>query len=367
MARMLSKIKDGALKERARLLRNTFYDDVDEIKYNLGKFKDNLTNKKSHNNISMGKSETFKIAISVSEVGENAFKGDYFTAMELGDGLKKLGYDVILLPKNGPDYWYNMPEDVDAAISMLDIFDPRRIKSKNPSLLKIAWPRNWFERWVKNPGFKNYNMVLVPSIPAKEYITNKTDKKPFLFPIATNPDRFNDSVPKQDEFLCDYCFTGSYWNSPRDIIDMLEPEQLPYSFKLYGKNWEEIAKFKNYHHGFVNYAQLPKVYASTKIVVDDANMATKNFGAVNSRVFDALACGTLVITNGAKGAEEIFNGKLPVFRSKKELNDLLMYYLSHDTERDALTLELQRFVLEDHTYMNRARTFKKVLDGYIRS
>ena len=106
---------------------------------------------------------------------------------------------------------------------------------------------------------------------------------------------------------------------------MLEPDKLPYTFKLYGKNWDEIPKFKEYLKGFVNYTKLPQIYASTKIVVDDANMATKYFGAVNSRVFDALACGTLVITNGVIGADETFNGKLPVFSSKKELNDLITY------------------------------------------
>jgi len=364
MTKMLSQTKKGTLKERVRLLRNTFYDDVDEIKYNLNKFKNNLTHKKSKTIDLQRNSETFKIAIYVSETGENASKGDYFTAMELGDGLNKLGYEVIFLPKNGLNYWYELSEDVDAVISMLDIFDPRRIKTNNSALIKIAWPRNWFDRWIINPGFKNYDIILVPSITSKEYIVNKTDKKPILFPIATNPDRFNGSVPQKKEFLCDYCFTGSYWNSPRDIIGMLEPDKLPYTFKLYGKNWDEIPKFKEYLQGFVNYTKLPQIYASTKIVVDDSNMATKNFGAVNSRVFDALACGTLVITNGVKGADETFNGKLPVFTSKKELNDLITYYLSNDHERKVLTAELQKFVLENHTYINRAQTFKKCLDEY---
>jgi len=104
--------------------------------------------------------------------------------------------------------------------------------------------------------------------------------------------------------LSDYCFTGSYWDDPREIIEMLEPQEIPYEFKLYGKNWDKIDKFKDYYQGFISYPNMPKVYASTKIVIDDANKATKKYGAVNSRVFDALACGTLVLTNGKKGAED---------------------------------------------------------------
>ena len=146
---------------------------------------------------------------------------------------------------------------------------------------------------------------------------------------------------------------------------MLEPEKLPYEFKLYGKNWDKIDKFKKYYQGFINYSKLPEVYASTKIVIDDANNATKKYGAVNSRVFDALACGALVITNGENGAKETFNGKLPVFKSKEELNHLIEYYLSNDDERLAKIEELQKCVLENHTYINRANTLKEKLEEYL--
>jgi spore maturation protein CgeB len=185
-----------------------------------------------------------------------------------------------------------------------------------------------------------------------------------LFPIATNVSRFNENITPKSEYLCDYCFTGSYWNNPREIMDMLEPESIPYEFKLFGKNWEKIDKFKNYYQGFISYSNLPKVYASTKIVIDDANKATKKYGAVNSRVFDALACGTLVLTNGKKGAEDTFKGKLPVFNTKTELNNLIEYYLSNNDERTTKIKELQKFVLLNHTYTNRANILKERLNSY---
>ncbi len=300
-----------------------------------------------------------KVAFAVTEYGDNVSVGDYFSALELGEGLKKLGWQISFLSKEGPGYWYEVNEDVDVVISMLDIFNPRRIRSFNGSIIKIAWPRNWFDRWVINPGFKEYDLVLAPSTTAIEYIKDNSAKKSFLFPIATNPTRFNSNIAQNNDYLCDYCFTGSYWNYPREIMDMLEPEELSYTFKLFGKNWDKIEKFKKYYKGFVNYSKLPEVYASTKIVIDDANTATKEYGAVNSRVFDALACGALIITNGEKGAKETFKDKLPVFKSKNELNKLIDYYLSNEDQRSAKIEELQRFVLENHTYYNRANTSER--------
>lgn len=303
-----------------------------------------------------------KVAFAVTESGKNITAGDYFTALELGESLKKFGWDISFFGRKGPNNWYEIEEEVDVLISMLDVYDPRKIKSSNKSLIKIAWARNWFERWVSHPGFLDYDIVFASSQTACDYIKEKSGKEALLLPIATNPFRFNDNISKSEKYSSDYCFTGSYWNDPREIIEFLEPQNLPYNFKLYGKNWNKIEKFKNYEHGFIDYSKLPKVYASTKIVIDDANRVTKSYGAVNSRVYDALASGTLVLTNGEVGAKETFNGKLPVFRSKEELNNLIKYYMDHEDLRLEKIKQLQKFVLEIHTYENRAHKLKEIIE-----
>jgi glycosyltransferase involved in cell wall biosynthesis len=322
-------------------------------------YMDKLNNKKLLSN------KPFKVAFVVTENGENASAGDYFTALEFGEGLKKLGWQISFLSQSGPKNWYEVDEDVDVLISLLDVYDPRRIKCLNKYLIKIAWPRNWFDRWASHPGFSDYDIVLASSKIGLEYIEENSDKKPSLLPIATNSTRFNGKSSQKKEYLSDYCFTGSYWNVQREIMEMLDPEKLPYKFNLYGKNWDKIDKFKNYYQGFISYSNLPEVYASTKIVVDDANIATKMYGAVNSRVFDALASGALILTNGEKGSKDTFNGKLPVFKSKEELTHLIDYYMSNEDERIAKIEELQKLVLKKHTYTNRANTLKEILEGYI--
>ena len=305
--------------------------------------------------------EPLNLAFVVTETGEDASAGDYFTASELGKSLENYGWNISFLLKNGSHDWYDVGSDIDILISLLDVYDPRKIRCSNKSLIKIAWPRNWFERWVYNPGLPKYDLIFASSKTASNYIEEKTGLKTFLLPIATNSTRFNTNVRKYDEYSSDYCFTGSYWDDPRDIIEMLDPDNIPYKFKLYGKNWDKFPKFKKYYQGFINYSDLPLVYASTKIVIDDVNRGAKNFGSVNSRVFDALATGALVITNGAIGSKEIFNYKLPVWKSKEELNNLIRYYLSSNEARIRKVKELQELVLKNHAYENRANTLKEVL------
>ncbi len=69
-----------------------------------------------------------------------------------------------------------------------------------------------------------------------------------------------------------------------------------------------------------------------KIVIDDANHVTEPWASVNSRVFDSLACGTLVLTNGKAGVSEILS-VVPTFSTVEELQSTMNYYLSHEEER----------------------------------
>ncbi|AIS31508.1 glycosyl transferase GT2 family [Methanobacterium formicicum] len=307
-----------------------------------------------------------KVTFVVTETGENSSAGDYFTALSLGKSFKKFGWEIAYLSRTESEDWYEVDRDVDVLISLLDAYDIRRIRSENNLLIKIAWPRNWLNRWIAHPDFVDFDLVLATSETACRYIEEKTGMKTDLLPLATDPETFNPEVAGNRQWESDYCFTGSYWKDPREIVDMLDPESLPYTFKLFGKNWDEFEKLKDYCEGFVNYHDIPRVYRSTRIVVDDANRVTKEYGSVNSRVFDAIASGVLVVTNGDLGAEETFNGILPVYKSKEELKRLLEFYLSHEEDRKAKIKELQDFVLSQHTYDQRAEKIRECLENYIR-
>lgn len=309
-----------------------------------------------------------KVGLVVSQRGKNVRAGDFFTALGLSDSLIKLGYKTEFLAINHSEYEssaYEVDSDIDVVISLLDKYDINQIKSDNTMLIKIAWIRNWIERWVEQDFFEDFDLVMASSKKAIEYIKQHTGFNPILFPIATDTSMFNTNVKSVDEYKCDYCFTGSFWNADRDIINCLSPDDMDYSFNLYGANWEKLPHLRKYHKGFINYEQMPQLYASTKIVIDDANHVTKEYGSVNSRVFDAIASGKLVITNGVLGNNELFKGLLPEYHSSEDLNKKIDYYLKNDDKRDELVLKLQNIVLNNHTYDIRASQFVSILADYV--
>ena len=70
------------------------------------------------------------------------------------------------------------------------------------------------------------------------------------------------------------------------------------------------------------------LYQQSLLVLDDANHVTKTWGAANSRVFDALAAGCLVITNSQSVSDEVFDGELPVYRDPMHLKELVDHFLN---------------------------------------
>lgn len=314
--------------------------------------------------------DNLTVALVVTESIPTTTAGDFFTAMELASSLEKLGYEVKYLNRRGEEDWYDVGLETDVVISLLDAYDITKIKNAKPTLVKIAWARNWFERWCEQPFFEAYDMVFASSETACRYVNEHSSKQAVLFPIATNGDRFfyGGKIPLDEEALeyykSDYVFTGSYWNVKREIIDYLNPASLPYQCKIFGANWEKIDKLKPYAQGFAVYHEMPKIYQNTKIVIDDANHVTKEFGAVNSRVYDALAAGALVITNGVVGAKETFEGLLPCFETQEEFDQILKYYMEQEEERIALVAKLQKLVLAKHTYDVRAVQLREILQKH---
>ncbi len=307
------------------------------------------------------------IAIAVTDHGDDVTAGDYFTAQELSISLESYGWKVIFLSRKKGE-WYHFSERVNVLLSLLDSYNLNKICSRKNNLITIAWARNWFDNWCDMPCFNAYNIVFSSSKISCDYIKKNSRQTALVLPIASNPKRF--MIPPQCEnikwYESDICFTGSYWNHSRDIMEGLSSEALnKYKCSIYGANWDQFDKFKSYNKGFVRYSKMPCVYHYTKIVIDDANHVTKPYGSVNSRVFDAIMSGALVITNGFKGSKELFDDQLPCYETKEELDQLLHLYLNNEERRVAKVKVLHQIIIENHTYAHRANTFRDALSYYI--
>lgn len=267
---------------------------------------------------------SIRLAFAVTETGPDAAAGDYFTALELGTALQaRFGWQIEYHPKgDGGEGWYDLA-GVDLLVVMVEEYELPAIRNASPHLVTIAWARNWFERWCDHPWVADYDLHLASSRQAADFMSQRTGKLARLLRIAANPERLNtDGRPARPTL--DYVFTGHYWQSERDIVDALSALPTHYRGAIYGKHWEQVPALAHLHRGFVPYGRIHEVYRQAAIVIDDANHVTKEWGAANSRVFDALAAGCLVITNSQSVSDDAFDGRLPVYESPESLANLLV-------------------------------------------
>ncbi len=291
------------------------------------------------------------IAFAVTEASEDASAGDYFTALELGRAIEaRTPCQVVFLDKQRN--WYDL-DGVDALIVMRDDYDLGRATNRRHGLTTVAWARNWFDRWATRPWIDDYDLVWASSERGADHLSTELARPVAVMRLATDAERFRQGA-RQEQLASDYCFTGSFHGAPREIVYDLQPDSLPFDFAIFGHGWDRFPDLAQHLRGPVPYSRMPDVYASTRLVVDDANSATKSWGSVNSRVFDAIAAGALVVTNGEAGAAEVFGDLLPTYGNKQQLEAQLWTYLGNDIARRERVSALRAVVEAEHTYDARA-------------
>ncbi|MFK8020919.1 MAG: glycosyltransferase [Pseudomonadales bacterium] len=352
-----SQNKDHALAIKLRRQSN-----IAVLKSRFGKALDRYSALKGLDSLKTdADAEPFKVGLVVTDDKHDTTAGDFFTASEFAEALtSEFGWECVYLAQRSRNHdWYDA-SDLDCLIVMVDRYDLKKIRNRKPHLLTVAWVRNWFERWPTHDWFRNFDLVLSSSQHGAEYLRSATSRPCHVLRIATNEMRFHPDNNSSSEHQSDYCFTGSYWNVKREIEDF-DPSSLPFDFALYGQGWEKHKQFSKHYRGFLNYAELPAVYAGTKLLVDDANHVTRPWASVNSRVFDGIAAGAMVISNGESGAKELFGDKLPTYDSVEQLESLIEKYLRNSELRVTHSEQLRSNVLANHTYRRRATEFRDIL------
>ena len=141
--------------------------------------------------------------------------------------------------------------------------------------------------------------------------------------------------------LYDVAFVGNHAMGPRDeLLDLLK------------------RRFSRTFIGRAYFEEMAKIYSASHIVF---NRSVRN--DVNMRVFEALSCGSMLLTNdlSANGQAELFRdgGHLATYRSPEEFLDKAEFYLNHDHARESIAARGREEATTKHTYEHR---IKRILE-----
>lgn len=300
---------------------------------------------------------TLRYGLTVTQDDPAAGFGDLFTARELGAALEATGQEVAYLDLSSRA-WRRRARSVDVIVALVDRFPLYEVPDR---AVTVAWVRNWCERWLSRDWFGDYDHVFASSAAACDRIRQRSPIQPELLPLATNPQRFRPVEP-DSELQADVVFVGSYWGVERDVASALPPlAAAGLTVKVFGHGWDVVPGMRELSQGPIRYEDLARVYSSAKLVVDDSAPHTRQYGSVNARVFDALACGTLVATNDPAGAAALFGQDLPSWRDPDDLAAHADLAARQPDRAEALARPLRQLVLAEHTYQRRAEVIQKAV------
>lgn len=151
-------------------------------------------------------------------------------------------------------------------------------------------------------------------------------------PLACDPEiHCKHGVPK----TVDVCFVGNVF--PGERAELLE---------LIQKRFEKTFIGRRYLY------EMARTYSTSRLVF---NRSVRN--DVNMRVFEALACGSMLITNdlAENGQGELFQdgAHLATYSSGEELIDKIAFYLERDKLREQIAVVGRSEALSRHTYLHR--------------
>lgn len=290
------------------------------------------------------------VAVYTTDLDEG--RGDIFVAAGLARSLVRRGWGVRFQPRHR---WDDGPGDADVVLAMLPGYDPGLVRR---GAAVVAWVRNETDVWLRHPRLALFDGVLASSRVSLAALRERYSGLTGLLPIGVDPELFHGDPHAR---RTDVVSSVNHWGRARGLHRAAS--LLPGSLRIrwYGDPGRLTGPLARHAEGRVSYFALADAYRTAAIVLDDLNHTTLPYGNVNSRVFEAAACGALPATNGALGLADLGLEDVPVYRSAADL-EALIRLVNEDPEgvRRRATA-VQEKVLADHTFEARVADLEPVL------
>ena len=234
-------------------------------------------------------------------------------------------------------------------------FDKERADEIEPEFLRgLQNPGHIFFCWDKEAVYRMKTFGLTKS---------------FYFPMAVNPEAFHpldSESPSLGPCRRNIVFAGG--PTPERISHLACLADLGLTIYGYGEQeWKAHPRLAPcWRPPIKERERLNQCYNASKISVNVTR--PHGFTSLNMRVYEAMAAGSLMLTDEKSDAHELFeeDREIVLYRSLDELKEKAVWYLSHEEERRRIAEAGMRRVLRDHTYQARVKTILPVIEQFYR-
>jgi GT2 family glycosyltransferase len=237
--------------------------------------------------------------------------GDTYYIGSLADSLRRLDREVV-----GYRHGHNADrsqtfDDVNLVVRGLDKVNPI------PGAVNVLWVISHPEE-VTVDELRAFDLVYASSIPWASEMTllSGRDVKPLM--QATDVSRFHRPLASLEDRWRPTTFVGANTSNRKRLVitDALESG---IDLKIIGHGWEDVLEPRMLEADNIRNEDLGDFYRSSQRVLADHWPDMAEMGFIQNRIFDAVACGTPVVSDAVTGLGDVFGSMVQVYESVDEL------------------------------------------------
>jgi spore maturation protein CgeB len=178
-----------------------------------------------------------------------------------------------------------------------------------------------------------------------------------LLHMGANP-RVHRPHGTDPRYRAEVAYLGSYNPATKGTgaFDRYIAPAAEFDLALWGEMWERSpAALRRRWRGVLPIPDIARLYSSVDVALGFNAESQARAGMVNNRVFEALACGALLLSDRVPAIEELFGDVVVFTEGWGDTREKLAHWLARPDERARLGALARARILERHTYDHRAR------------
>ena len=218
----------------------------------------------------------------------------------------------------------------------------------NPAQLNLLWSISHPEKLTVAECDRS-DLVLVASETFAASLRERVSVPVEVLDQATDPAVFFPEADAAHER--ELVFVGNSRKVMRRILADLLPTDR--DIAVWGGDWDGLIDARHVAGTYLPNDEVRRAYSSAAIVLNDHWDDMREHGFASNRLYDAVACGALVLSDRLSGLEERFGGAVVTYGGADELAALVEHFLAHPEERAARGAAGRELVLARHTFARR--------------
>lgn len=271
--------------------------------------------------------------------------GDWHLATGLAAGLRRLGHDVLLQTIDRVDDPASRVGDVHLVVRGMK--PVRRTVGQRHVLWIVSHPE-----LIDDHELAAADLLLVASPKFADEVRSRVATPVEVLLQATDHHRFHPRPPDRARAHEVVVVANTRAVLRPAVADALAGGVRP---SIYGDGWRDLVDPQLVVADHVDNDELPTVYSSAGVVLNDHWRTMQRWGFVSNRLYDVLACGTPVISDPVPGLAELFDGGVLEFHTPAELRQLVDEVLTDPEAARQRAARGRAAVLAAHTFDHRAQ------------